>query len=72
MNERIRDLFEQACFETEYDDNQNLPDMIERFAELIVRECAEVCERLGAIPYSGVEYEYAECSKEIRNNFGVE
>jgi hypothetical protein len=37
MKEQIQDLFEQACFETEYDDNQNLPEMVERFAELIVR-----------------------------------
>lgn len=38
MNERIRELAEQAFFETEYDDVQNLPETMERFAELIVRE----------------------------------
>jgi hypothetical protein len=38
MKERIRELAEQAFFETEYDDVQNLPETMERFAELIVRE----------------------------------
>ena len=38
MNERIRELAEQAFFETEYDDVQNLPETMERFAELIVED----------------------------------
>jgi hypothetical protein len=41
MNERIRELAEQAFFETEYDDAQNLPETMERFAELIVRDCQD-------------------------------
>lgn len=40
MNERIKDLAEQAFFETEYDDVQDLRETMERFAELIVKECA--------------------------------
>jgi len=43
MNERIQELAEQAFFETEYDDAQNLPETMQRFAELIVRECASLC-----------------------------
>ncbi len=41
MNERVKELAEQAFFETEYDDVQNLPETMERFAELIVQECIE-------------------------------
>ena len=40
MTNRIQDLAEQAFFETEYDDVQDLRETMERFAELIVRECA--------------------------------
>jgi hypothetical protein len=40
MNERIKDIFDQACFETDYSDVQNLRETMDRFAELIVRECA--------------------------------
>ena len=44
MNERIRQLAEQAGFRSNpdiYDRNQSFD--IEKFAELIVRECAEIC-----------------------------
>ncbi len=45
MNQRIKDIFEQACFETEYDDGQNLRETMDRFAELIVEECADFIEQ---------------------------
>ena len=44
MNERIRQFAEQAGFRSNpdiYDRNQSF-DM-EKFAELIIRECAEIC-----------------------------
>ena len=41
MNERIEELAEQA-FESAHAENGNMPMMLEKFAELIVRECAEV------------------------------
>jgi hypothetical protein len=66
MNKRIKELAEQAFFETEYDDVQNLPETMERFAELIVRECAGV----------GYDASYFECamnvSNKIKEHFGVE
>ena len=43
MTNRIQDLAEQAFFETEYDDVQDLRETMERFAELIVRECVNMC-----------------------------
>ena len=46
MNERIRELAEHACFDEigkDYSLYFNLTkDKVEKFAELIVRECAEV------------------------------
>ena len=43
MNERIRELLSQAALETNEDPNGEYPArMMERFAELIVKECAEV------------------------------
>jgi hypothetical protein len=46
MNERIKQLAEQACFDEigkDYSLYFNLTkDKVEKFAELIVRECAEV------------------------------
>ena len=45
MNDRIKDLFEQACFETEYDDVQNLREMSQRFAELIVRDICDMVNK---------------------------
>ena len=42
-NERIEELAERAFFETKYDDAQNLPETMRRFAELIVKECIDYC-----------------------------
>jgi uncharacterized protein YutE (UPF0331/DUF86 family) len=74
MNEQIKDLFEQSCFETEYDDNQNLPEMVERFAELIVKQCADIClemaAKCGGIPGDGALAK--DCAYWIKQHFGVE
>ena len=41
MNERILKLFMQACRHANYE-HQNVPkELVEKFSELIVRECAE-------------------------------
>ena len=44
MNERILKLFMQACRHADYE-HQNVPkELVEKFAELIVRECARVMD----------------------------
>lgn len=44
MNERIREVWIKAAREDSDPDNWDTQEQfIERFAELIVRECAEVC-----------------------------
>ena len=60
MNERIKELAEQASFKNKDEES------IQYFAELIIQECADVCERFGE---SGDGYT---CSAEILEHFGVE
>ena len=74
MNERIKELAEQAGIykldlsdETEY-------WIIEKFAELIVRECADICMEMSAkcagLPGDGALAK--DCADWIKNDFGVE
>ncbi len=42
MNERFEQLAEQAFLETEYNDKQNLPETMRKFAELMVAEFSDV------------------------------
>ena len=67
MNDRIRELAEQAFFETEYDDVQNLPETMERFAELIIRECCSIADKWVDNDDNGQNYP----SKTIQQHFGV-
>ena len=68
MNERIRQLAEQAEFFER--DLLIQGDNFQRFAELIVRECALLCEsRLG--PGDDVRSRQ-HCSEQILEHFGVE
>lgn len=67
MNELIKELIEQ-CYEKHellgtYQFNK------ERFAELIAKECADLCDRFQA---RDVGMQPAECAGAIRLMFGVE
>jgi hypothetical protein len=67
MNEKIKELLKQASKLANTDDNKDLDrnfDMIvaEKFAELIVRECAEIADK--AEPYKANDL--------IKQHFGVE
>ena len=44
MNERIRELAEQAGWDNHH---SKFDTRIEKFAELIVRECLNICEDMG-------------------------
>ena len=64
MNERIEKLAERAFFETKYDDAQNLPETMHRFAELIVRECMD---------YASRNWEHGHLlAQDLKTHFGVE
>jgi hypothetical protein len=71
MNERIKELIKQATT-IEYGVDNGFDRVTfdkEKFAELIVRECAGVCE-----DYRGTEWgKAAECiGDSIKEHFGVE
>ncbi len=66
MNERIIELAEQAGFENGHQDRygNSLSQELEKFAELIVQQCADIGDR------------YADGNYEVRNqileHFGLE
>ena len=81
MNERIRDLKEQALIwsvETldpdALNDNEWGVAIDEKFAELIVRECAKVCDDLDIDDWGDKSFDDGTyyCSRAIKLHFGVE
>lgn len=69
MNERIKQLAKQTGFDVELMERNHAngnPSMAHQFAELIIQECADVCQSFGE---SGDGYT---CSYEILEHFGVE
>ena len=82
MNERIRELAEQALFESDFDDEQNIKITMDIFAELIVRECVkksvEICmNRIQGDCWKNnqADIEALRCSQDIQRelpkHFGV-
>jgi len=61
VNERIKELAEQAGYSKEFL-AIGLPNNMEKFAELIVRECADIADT--AEPYKSSDL--------IKKHFGVE
>jgi hypothetical protein len=86
MNERIRELAEQATGAEEYDGFRYFDK--EKFAELIVQECIAQCEQVataadakskskfvtddGRMLHEGMWGGAKNCSGQIREHFGVE
>ena len=76
MNERIRELVRQAgIYQPERFDGIDGSNQLEKFAELIVRECADICYHHSNAA-GGVDthfgYGYKDCGDDIKRNFGVE
>ena len=65
MNERIRELAEQALFESDFDDEQNIKITMDIFAELIVGECIEV------VKWTPSQFPNDEYVKNIKEHLGV-
>jgi len=72
MNERIRELVEKSYIYDKQNDSSFFNK--EKFAELIVRECAEVCYLYNAAGGADTAfvYGYKDCGDDIKRNFGVE
>ena len=75
MNERLKQLaIESKLIASEPNgfDQNNLSKAQEKFAELIVRECVQVCADRGT-HHDGLYSAWADdCSKRIGKHFGVE
>jgi hypothetical protein len=72
MNERIKELILQSVTfrldpDSECYEAQVCPEDLEYLAELIVRECAEACEKNSYLALNGWQR-----AKQIREHFGVE
>ena len=74
MNERIRQLWEQAAKTTQGDSWAEQTAFMERFAELIVKECAEQSMSIGRYNTpSGITPDLAiAISVGLKKHFGVE
>ena len=84
MNERIRELAEQAnlwrilnSYSWEFgncDAEKDCGEELEKFAELIVKECADICMEMAAkcagLPGDGALAK--DCADWIKKDFGVE
>ena len=72
MNERIKELIKQATTIEEHKWGVSYDNFDkEKFAELIVRECVQVCADRGA-HHDGLYSAWADdCSKRIGKHFGV-
>ena len=75
MNKRIQELAEQTGIATELL-NESQTIMIEKFAELIVRECLGCCEQVISDPVPKSVDTWlnggSQCIDEIKQHFGVE
>ena len=70
MNERIKEL-EQQCVYWDADDETYEFDR-EKFAELIVRDCVRVCNKVYFDNYPDAEdFERSEEGEAIKRHFGV-
>ena len=70
MNERIRALAHEAGLPTY--NPEGIPTKLEKFAELIVRECADICMEMSA-KCAGLEGDGAlakDCAYWIQKDFG--
>jgi hypothetical protein len=72
MNERIKELFEQAYGGEWPTDITNIaPSELERFAKLIIQECIKICDKV-QIKYGQYTFTARICKEDIKEHFGVE
>ena len=70
MNHKIKELWEESQLWNGSDDGRGglkIHESVEKFAELIVRECMEWCDAHGTIDGSAQQIRNS-----IKNHFGVE
>mgnify|MGYP006116157383 CR=1 FL=1 len=78
MNERIKDIIGQNCVSEYYAGIlcwRLSESQLEKFAELIVRECADVCYHhswAAGGEDTAFGYGYKDCGDDVKQHFGVE
>ena len=76
MNDNIQKLYENASLvDSPTGTRYSLPDeFVEKFAELIVLECAKVCDDLDIDDWGDKSFDDGTyyCSRAIKQHFGVE
>ncbi len=70
MNERIQKLAHEAGLPTYNPDG--IPTKLEKFAELIVRECVAICQDIDGEDNTDARSGRQDCAVEIREHFGLE
>ena len=72
MNERIKELAVQAGDDWDHTLESD-KEFLKKFAELIVRECVDICNRVYFENYPDAEdFERSQEGDAIQNHFGVE
>jgi len=72
MNERIKQLATEVGISVEYLTNTKQLVLIEKFAELIVRECIAICQDIDGEDNIDARSGRQDCAVEIKEHFGVE
>jgi hypothetical protein len=73
MNERIKLLAEQAGYDWQWDTQIDFGHKeMEKFAELIVRECVAICQDIDGEDNIDARSGRQDCAVEIKEHFGVE
>ncbi len=76
MNERIRELAKQSGIWEYYEINEGVGEdekHLEKFAELIIRECMDLLEDYTTdIHVGGIQYNVVGASETLQEYFGVE
>ena len=70
MNERIKELAHEAGLPTY--NPEGIPTKLEKFAELIVRECIGVVNRRYMGDNNREDFEVRRCVEDLKKHFGVE
>jgi hypothetical protein len=75
VNKRIQELAEQAEMSANKGDHVDVKQMMEKFAELIVRECLGCCEQVISDPVPKSVDTWLnggkQCIQEIKEHFGL-
>jgi hypothetical protein len=75
MNEKIKELYEECTshvyVKTDGYGNDNFSEELEKFAELIIKECVIVC-KTGGVSNSDYNTGRLHCVYDIKQHFGLE